>query len=331
MTIISFKKNEHDSFLDFIKAYAILGVLVCHTVFFINKVPGYGLFFGIDVPLFVLMQVFHFYKKQTTLSFRKIFNRIFLPFFVVQFVMILIQWFVTKECDIIKGLKGFGFGPGSYYPLIYFQIALLLPLFKLLFNRLSKTQALIVFLCIAEGLEIVCSLLKPSEGLYRLLVFRYVFLIYLGYLWVVEGVVINGKMILLSILSALAVIYFVFISDNNEPLFFTSGWKAAKWPCYYWLSHGLISVLWFLWKLFQRSKIINKCVTFLAKSSWEIFLCQMASIFLINLSMINVNNRYLRYVIWMIIIWVISIGGGIVLNKVYSQILYRERSVQKIN
>lgn len=60
MEQIVFQKKGHDTFIDFIKAYAILGVLVGHTLFFINRIPGYNLFFRIDVPLFLLIQVFHF-------------------------------------------------------------------------------------------------------------------------------------------------------------------------------------------------------------------------------------------------------------------------------
>jgi len=61
---VSFNKTGYDPFIDFIKAYAILCVLIGHTLPFTDY-WGYGLWAGMQVPLFVLVQVFHGFKKDT--------------------------------------------------------------------------------------------------------------------------------------------------------------------------------------------------------------------------------------------------------------------------
>ena len=99
-----------------------------------------------------------------------------------------------------------GYGPGAYYPWIYLQLAVLLAIIKPYIEKGSKTLNLIVVLAICEGLEILSSIIGLSDWLYRLLVIRYFFLIYLGWLWVKEGIVINVKTISLSLLSMVAII-----------------------------------------------------------------------------------------------------------------------------
>lgn len=325
MLQVQFVKNGHDAFLDFIKAFAILGIIFNHTWIFREETPGLVLLFSVDVPLFLLVQVFHFLKKDSTLDFKKIFKRVFLPYFIIQ--AILFAYVICSNSGdyyhkLVIGFALFGFGPGSYYPLIYIQMALLLFWFKPLFKRLSKIQLLVIFLLLSEGLEIFCSLTNPPDPLYRLLIFRYVFLIYLGFLWVKEGIVVNNKMFLLSILSLLAEIYFLCFSMDNEPCFFNTNWSLSKWPCYYWVSNGLVCILYFVWKNLKKCQQVLKIVGALAKNSWEIFLMQMASIFIIKQEMIPVQNRTAQYVLYMAIIWTVSIWGGYLLNKLWSNVLY---------
>lgn len=108
--VIQFNKTEHDDFIDFIKAYAILCVLFGHTFgMFLDKV-AYGVWAGMQVPLFILIQTFHGLKKEgVTFIFAKVFKRVFLPFFLVE-VLTFIFTAVTgvKECNalIMSGLIG---------------------------------------------------------------------------------------------------------------------------------------------------------------------------------------------------------------------------------
>lgn len=74
---ISFNTKGYDVFIDFIKAYAIMCVLFGHTFLWLDKV-GYGVWAGMQVPLFILVQAFHWYKKdKPVINFVKILKRVY--------------------------------------------------------------------------------------------------------------------------------------------------------------------------------------------------------------------------------------------------------------
>ena len=315
-----FNKTGYDPFIDFIKAYAIICVLIGHTLPVTGM--GYGLWAGMQVPLFILVQTFHYYKKEDSkLNITKLFQRIILPFIVIGLLEFGVLCILNGGGDnlALEGIKnGGGYGPGSYFPLIYIQIALLLPCFRGLFNRFSSNQLLCLFLLIAEGLEILCSLLQLPDWIYRLLAIRYVFLIYLGWEWVRDGIKLNWKMIALSVLSALTIIYFEDVSSffhiNNEPWFFNTAWKFHRWPCYYYCANGLVYLLYMVWRRIKNNAIIWKGVKILAKSSYEIFLVQMCACLI-------KGRLTIPTIAVVLIIWAISIAGGIALNMMINRFL----------
>ena len=88
MIKITFNKSGYEPFFDFIKAYAILCVLMGHTIPFLEE-TGYSLWYGMQVPLFVLLQVFHVFKKKSySFSIKKICKRIVYPFLLIQIIPI---------------------------------------------------------------------------------------------------------------------------------------------------------------------------------------------------------------------------------------------------
>ena len=104
LRVITFDKAGHDDFIDFIKAYAILCVLFGHTFLWLDKV-AYDVWAGMQVPLFILVQMFHGYKKEKLIfSFLKVFKRVLLPFFIVEsitFVLALMTHGVDCKSLII--------------------------------------------------------------------------------------------------------------------------------------------------------------------------------------------------------------------------------------
>lgn len=96
--IVSFNKNGHDPFIDFLKSYAIICVLVAHTFPFLNEI-GYSLWAGMQVPIFILIQAFHVLKKDSPhFNFVSVIRRIFLPFAIITLITVAIiytiQFFV---------------------------------------------------------------------------------------------------------------------------------------------------------------------------------------------------------------------------------------------
>ena len=318
-TAIGFNKTGYDPFIDFIKAYAIICVLIGHTLPVTYLM--YGLWAGMQVPLFILVQTFHFYKKEgARLNIKKIFQRVVLPFVVVGLLELLFIYLVSKEHydnPLIKKwlLKGGGYGPGSYYPIIYVQIALLLPCFSWVLNSLNRSRLILFFIVVAEVLEVTCSLIQPPEWLYRLLAIRYLFLILLGWLWVKDGITLNRKMVILSLLSALAIIYFeyvvVYFHVDNEPWFFNTAWTFHRWPCYYFCANGLVFLLHVIWECLNKTEWINSLIKELAKSSYEIFLVQMCVCYARGF-------LHMPGSVSIFVVWTISILGGIAFNRINS-------------
>jgi len=320
MKTITFNSNGHDDFIDFIKAYAIICVLFGHTFLWLGRV-GYAVWAGMQVPLFLLVQTFHCYKKEKqSLKLGKIIRRVLLPFLFVEvltFILALLFTDFTSNELVTKLLSGWGLGPGAYYPWIYLQAALLLPLFGLLLRSCNKTTALILFLLICEGFEVLFSVVDFPDRIYRLLCVRYIFLFYLGWLWVKDGICINWVTILLSILSLASILYFEYISANDEPWFYTTSWKYHRWPCYFFVANGFISLLHALWQWIRKREWIRRITKTLATASYEIFLLQMMLIFLIKKNGLPFGSfKIVQYITWVLLIWGLSISGGIIWNKI---------------
>ena len=107
---IELNKIGYEPFLDFLKAYSIICVLIGHTLPYLNKV-GAPLWLEMQVPIFVLVQAFHVLKKPSSkLDLKKIFFRIVLPYLFVLLGIILAYFYFDKMTNelIMRGLIGGG-------------------------------------------------------------------------------------------------------------------------------------------------------------------------------------------------------------------------------
>lgn len=323
MTVISFNKKGYDGFIDFIKAYAIIAVLIGHTVPNLDMV-AYFVWLGMQVPLFLLVQAFHVFKKDTPkVLLSKIFQRVLVPFFAIEIITVILALIFTTNTSkllIVSVLTGGGYGPGSYYPWLYLQFALLLPLFAKLLSRYSKVVTLVLFLLLCEGFEILLSFVNIPEFIYRLLAIRYLFLIWLGWQWTKDGIMINWLTIILSLLSLAAIIYFEYFSIDDEPWFYNTDWKCHRWPCYFFVAYGFTAILHLLWRGISQMIIVSNGVKQLASASYEIFLIQMSTIFLFKVeNLAFIQSETVQLLIWIFIVWFVSIAGGILLHKLINK------------
>jgi len=245
-TKIEFSKIGRDLSLDFVKGLCILLVLLHHTtgeafheksLFYVWGYPA--------VPLFLLIQVFQSYKngyESRPWGLLKIWRRAVMPFLIVEVLITACYLIFNPNLSWRQYFYGAsywgGAGPGSYYPWIYIQFALLLPLFRPFFRYIKGSWLTIIFLLLAVGGEVACSVVQMPEWMYRLLFIRYVFLIYLGYLLVEKGVVLNIVTLTLSVVS-LIVLYHLEIKEVDwSPWFYDSkGWRAFHWICYFYIAY----------------------------------------------------------------------------------------------
>ena len=330
---VSFIKSGYDPFIDFIKAYAIICVLIGH-ILPLHDFWGYGLWAGMQVPLFVLVQAFHYLKKDTPhIYLKKIFLRVVLPYILIQSIALLYLLSIDSTILYYYVISG-GAGPGSYYPWIYIQIAFLLPIIKkwLDKNQKHKEKVLISFLVICELFEILFSIINLPDRLYRLLAIRYIFLLYFAWIWVKDGILINKRTTLLSVISFIAIIYFEYISVNDEVLFYNTAWKFHRWPCYYYVAVWGVYLLRVLYELLCDKTYIMKSIRLLARCSYEIFLTQMIVLYFYPSGYIKdmiiisgINNHIiidlLQLIIKMMGVYIFSILMGYYFNLYYNRLI----------
>lgn len=323
---IELSKAGYEPFFDFLKAYAIICVLVGHTFPYLDKV-GAPLWLEMQVPIFVLIQAFHVLKKPSSkLDFKRLFYRVLLPYIIVLIGIIIVYLLFGRldNSQIIKGLVGGGYGPGSYYPWVYIQLAIILHFVRPLFDIGNTALQAILWIVVCEGFEILESCINLPDPIHRLLAVRYIFLIYLSWRWIKEGIVINKTTIILSVLSGLSIAYFPYCNFNNEPLFYTTGWSYHRWPCYFYVSTLLCYLLHIIYVSISKISFVDRAIIFLAKCSYEIFLVQMAVIALLP-KFGFIGNKYLALSLWITVVWILSLVGGYFFNRVYSNILKRIR------
>lgn len=121
--------------------------------------------------------------------------------------------------------------------------------------------------------ELVCIYIHIPEMLYRLLFFRYFFLIYLGYMWVEKGILLDNIRLLLSVVSIAFILMFAYTSINFEPLFFQTDWKIYHWICYFYVASLFLFFLKFCYN--RLSTKLKEFIGLMGKYSFEIFLLQM--------------------------------------------------------
>lgn len=298
--------GKHVGFIDALKGYAIMFVLINHsTPQYIKNLLLFDLWGGMAVPIFLLIQVFHYYKhgleNLPPVKWTKILRRLLTPFILAEFTIILFKLIIgtpLNQC-IHEGITKWGFGPGEYYIWIYFQFVALLPLSAKLFAQISKQWAAVVTIILCMAGELLCSLYNLNEHTYKFLFLRYLFLIYLGYQWAVSNILLDKKTILLSIVSILAIIAFDYGNLNLQPFFYGSSWKCFHWISYFYTSSLLIFMLHFIHN--RLNTRLRNIIQKVGRHSWEIFCLQMVVFYFLSpASFACISSPMLQGILYMI-------------------------------
>ena len=304
------KRNER---LDFMKGIAILFVILNHNIP-LSILYSYKYFYHIGqaVPIFMMVSGYLVYAKYSSQDllenyhhFNKVFKRIMLPFAIVTMIQISIQ-IVLGIFNLKTLIVAGGIGPGSYYPWVFLQCTIFLPIIVFVINKFSKTYiSALIIIGISIGLNILCSVLHLPEAIYRLLAIRYIFYLYLGCLWRKEGIRFNGKTVFLVILSVIFIELEKYKQVNFSPLFFNS------WQGYNWLgAFYTLAVICFIDKLYQFIKIdqIKTFISRLGKSSYEIFLTQMFIFSFLSPNLLSfIPSQFIRYMIYILLTTLMSV------------------------
>lgn len=325
---ILFNLTGRDSFIDFIKFYSIICVVVSHCIpNYLYDWTLFRLWGSMQVPLFLLVQVFHALKREQlqTVDAKKIWKRIIAPFLFIQVFVWTGYLLAGVPIDEVLSMarKGGGIGLGSYYPWIYVQFAVFLPLLTPFVKGAGDRTSAIVFIAVAILFEIIFSVINLDDNVYRLLCVRYLFLIYLGYHWVSEGITMNSKTLVLSVLTLLVTLYFTLRSDNLEPVFFNTRWRTHRWICFYYVAYLLPFCLYRLFHKMQKSSYMGSLIKVISQSSYEIFLAQMVvfvwfPLYVKGLICKVVSSDALFTLVWIILTVLVSVAIGVVWHKLQS-------------
>lgn len=279
---IELMKNGYDPFLDFLKGFCILSVIFMHCEPRFNGYVLYDYWIHLAVPLFLLLQAYHVFRKEnatiTKSAITKMLRRIFLPFAcftAVEFVYIAVFRDGSLRGLIKSMILAGGIGPGSYYFWVYLQFFILAPLTYWLFRRfnISLIMGGAIFTIISIGTEIICSNMEMRTDLYRLSCMRYIYLIFLGYVWSRRGIRLNALTLTLSGVSIVFITIFTQTNLNLEPVFHNFTKKECHWICYFYPAFLFMFMLHWAYRILPQR--IRAWMVEFGHYSWHIFLMQM--------------------------------------------------------
>lgn len=124
------------------------------------------------------------------------------------------------------------------------------------------------------GVEMFCACIDINDRIWRLACFRYLWLVFLGMVWVERGLRITKCRLVGVLVSIVFLTLFAFSDINLNPVFLTqTGWKNHHWICFFLVAFAIPPMLW--WLRSHGEKVINGIIETLGNYSWEIFLMQM--------------------------------------------------------
>lgn len=182
--------------IDILKIFAIAMVVLTHTNFY---APFPDLYMNTCVPIFILIAAFNnarkFNKNQFTniqqwynkKNFWGYFKRISMPylfFMLMQIIVLPIVGYASFSIALLNTVKG-GMGPGGYFLFVFAQLFLIFPVIMYFYRKNTKLTFSIVIIIQFLVEELFHYVLVPANefiftGVYKLTLFRYLFIFTLG-------------------------------------------------------------------------------------------------------------------------------------------------------
>lgn len=305
------------SSIDALKGLAILAVLLLHSLDPAILGVIYGkIHIGQAVPIFVMITFYLSFlsmerRGEDIMSYyslsriKKMVQRIILPFFVVLLVQCILL-LVFSRLELRTILKSGGYGPGSYYPWIYLQVWLLVPVIYYLLKKCPVGGAVIVYVvCVA--LNVLCSYYCP-DALWRLLVIRYLSLAVIAWIWMNFSEFHRVGKGVVFLLGALSLAYLLwFVRFDASPFIYNFSWKTQNYPVYFW---SLLVVLFLIWLIPKMPGVVRNCLVWLGVHSWEVFLAQMFFVSCVSLKRFSqVFSFCMTQVFYVVFVCAVSIGS----------------------
>ncbi|MGL4338773.1 MAG: acyltransferase family protein [Turicibacter sp.] len=273
--------KKRDQLLDFIKGLAIISVILIHNIpDAILDETYYWYHIGQAVPLFMMVTGYLGYQKYansnrvlpTRHDLFKVIRSVFIPFVVVTLIQIVCKLLLgTFNPESLE--KYGGIGPGSYYPYIFVQASIILPLIVYQFKLFrSQVISILMMIGICILLNIFIAAIDLPKDLYRLSILRYIFYIYLGCLWKKEGFSWSIKWIIFIVTGGLFAWFQCYDFINLSPLIYNS-WRGYAWITAGYTVGVILVIQWF-YGYVKEYRVAN-LICYLGKNSYLIFLTQL--------------------------------------------------------
>lgn len=323
-------KRNH--FLDVLKGICILLVILTHFDWTEEQTLRFLFPFWVNpaVPIFMIISGFLYTASfeikeisnlKSAYNSRKILQKIYrflIPFLLIYGIELLLKVFVLKEKlmvfeTLFQLLLG-GYGPGSYYFQYMIQFVFVFPL---IYFAIKKWDIRGLLGCGLANIlyEIIKSLFRMPEDVYRLIVLRYIFAIALGCFFSIGKFCIKKWIgILSSILGATFIFLYSYVA--YKPLLF-----------YWWTKTSMMAVLYvapIAYILIKRCTWKCKILETIGQASYNIFLVQMVFFYMAKELYSGIKGEVLP----MIITYISCICLGILFYKVEVPIT---RNVLRLN
>ena len=277
-----------NSFLDIIKAFCILFVIITHA-----QISGsfrlcalFPFWINMAVPLFMIISGYVYASSFERNGISEIggayslrfimpkFIRYTVPFVMAFVVEVLGELYKAPSSFYIKQMaliffKG-GKGPGSYYYPLMIEFLLFYPVLYFIIKK-NVLQGLALCFIVNVGFEFFSCVWACNNAFYRMLIFRYTFVIAYGsYLWQCRGKAEGGIAFGWKIASFLAgcvfIIMYAYMGVQSKIV--NNDWKDTTYlPCLY-----IVPLAEFL---IQRVHFGFKPLELIGRASFNIFLVQM--------------------------------------------------------
>lgn len=196
------------------------------------------------------------------------------PFLIVYLVELL--YLITKGA--FPGVLGSAYlflrgacGPGGYYYPVLLQLVLVFPVIHFVIKKAPGRGLLLCFL-VNAAFELLKNAYWVNEDCYRLLIFRYLFLVAFGCYLFFHPEGLRGKHCLLSF--GIGLVYLVGISYLNYSPGITQFWPETSFIAALYI----VPIFQLLWRYCKNCRVPG--LTLLGKASYHIYLVQMVYYYL---------------------------------------------------
>lgn len=273
--------------IDYLKAVCVVMVIITHYDW-TDKIHGVFLF-GINmaVPVFMLISGYNFtasglrkangeiwkmYQPEMILPKVVRFTSPFLLIYTFEVILKVVQGREYSVLDIFGDFLEGGYGPGSYYYPLMLQLLIVFPIIFLLVKKTGKWGVALAA-CFNFSYEVMKRMSEMELDTYRLLIFRYTFLLALGcYLFFNVHNRIRPWVLGIMFCIGVGYLYGIYYADY-EPQLFTYWTRTSMMTAFY--IFPLIYLIFRHGLAVQIPGRVGKAAEKIGQASYHIFLIQM--------------------------------------------------------